>query len=172
MTNQSLNQDKTVAALIHLSTFSMFFFPFGNFFFPLIFWTAKRNDPFVNHHGKQALNFQISLFLYSFFLIMAGVAGALLLGISLDFEGSFYMNEHQQWIGNPFEATPVVVFIMIMLLLLLSLFVLFIYATVSATVRAGEGKLYNYPLCINFLGAEKEPSVRKDAEVPEEQENL
>lgn len=164
MTTQSVNQDKTVAALIHLSTFSMFFFPFGNFLFPLIFWTAKKDDPFVNEHGKQALNFQISLFLYSLFLIMTAVAGAVLLGLSMDFEGSFYLNEHRQWIGNPFEATPVVVYVMIMTLLLLSLFVLFIYATVSATIKAGEGKLYNYPLSINFLNTRGISSSSNDTE--------
>lgn len=156
MTTQSANQDKTVAALIHLSTFSMFFFPFGNFLFPLIFWTAKKSDPFVNEHGKQALNFQISLFLYSFFLIMIGVAGAIILGLSIGFENSFYLNEHRQWIGSPLEATPVIIYIMVMALLLLSLFVLFIYATVSATVKAGEGKLYHYPLSINFLNTKKD----------------
>lgn len=153
MTTQAINQDKTVAALVHLSTFSQFFFPFGNFIFPLIFWTAKKKDPFVSEHAKQALNFQISLFLYAFFLVMIAIAGAIFIGLSIDFEGSFYMNQHEQWIGNPLEATPVLIYIMLMVLLLLSLLVLNIYAVVSATVRAGEGKLYSYPLTINFLGA-------------------
>lgn len=173
MTNQSVNQDKTVAALIHLSTFSMFIFPFGNFIFPLIFWTAKKNDTFVNEHGKQALNFQISLFMYSFFLIMIAVAGAILLGLSMDLENSFYLNDNRQWIGSLMEATPVIIYIMLMLLLLLSLFVLFIYATISATVRAGEGKLYNYPFSINFLNASKSlPSSEKPEERKEESSHL
>ncbi len=163
MTTQSINQDKTVAALIHLSTFTQFFFPFGNFIFPLIFWTAKKNDPFVNEHGKQALNFQISLFLYAFFLIMLGIAGAIILGINLNFDATFYLNEHKHWIGNPFEATPVIIYVLVMLLLVLSLFILNIYAAVTATIRAGEGKLYNYPLAINFLNAgEYVPPVNQD----------
>lgn len=173
MNHQSINPDKTVAALIHLSTFSMVFFPFGNFIFPLIFWTAKKNDPFVNEHGKQALNFQISLFLYSFFLIMIAVTGAVLIGLSIDFESSFYLNEQRQWIGNPLEATPVIIFIMIMLLLLLSLFVLYVYATATATIRAGEGKLYDYPLSINFLNAQKSlPSSEKPESSEEEGSHL
>lgn len=153
MNNQSPNQDKTVAALIHLSTFTQFFFPFGNFIFPLIFWTAKKKDPFVNEHGKQALNFQISLFLYAFFLIMIGIAGAIIIGLNMKFEGSFYINDHHQWIGNPLEAGPVIIYIMTMALLLLALFVLNLYAVVSATIKAGEGQLYKYPLTINFLNA-------------------
>ena len=164
MNNQSSNPDKTVAALIHLSTFTQFFFPFGNFIFPLIFWTAKKNDPFVNEHGKQALNFQISLFLYAFFLVMLGIAGAILIGLSLNFEGSFYFNEHHQWIGNPMEASPIIIYIMIMVLLLLALFVLNIYGVVSATIKAGEGRLYKYPLTINFLnsGDYKENSIKTE----------
>ena len=153
MASQAVIQDKTVAAFIHLSTFTQFFFPFGNFIFPLIFWTAKKNDPFVNEHGKQALNFQISLFLYAFFLIMIGIAGAVFIGLNINLEGSFPFNDHHQWIDNPMEATPVVVYIMIMALLLLGLFVLNVYGVVSATIRAGEGRLYKYPLSINFLNA-------------------
>ncbi|MHA6280132.1 DUF4870 domain-containing protein [Salinimicrobium sp. CAU 1759] len=153
MNNQSQNHDKTVAALIHLSTFTQFFFPFGNFIFPLIFWTAKKKDPFVNEHGKQALNFQISLFLYAFFLVMVGVAGAIIIGLNMNFEGSFYIDDHHQWIGNPMEASPIIIYIMTMAFLLLALFVLNLYAVVSATIRAGEGRLYQYPLTINFLNA-------------------
>lgn len=155
MNNQSSNPDKTVAALIHLSTFTQFFFPFGNFIFPLIFWTAKKNDPFVNEHGKQALNFQISLFLYAFFLVMIGIAGAIAIGLNINFEGSFYLNDHHQWIGNPMQASPMIYYIAVMALLLLALFLLNIYAVVSATIRAGEGRLYKYPLAINFLNAGK-----------------
>ena len=169
MTHQSSNPDKTVASLIHLSTFSQFFFPFGNFIFPLIFWTAKKNDPFVNEHGKQALNFQISLFLYALFLIMIAVAGAIIIGINLNIEGPFYWNEHHQLIGNPLEAGPVIIYIMTMALLLLALFVLNIYGVVSATIRAGEGRYYNYPLTINFLNAggfNEGPSEVTDKDTP------
>jgi hypothetical protein len=159
MNNQSTNPDKTVAALIHLSTFTQFFFPLGNFIFPLIFWTAKKNDPFVNEHGKQALNFQISLFLYAIFLLMLGVAGAILIGLNINFEDSFYFNDHHQWIGNPVEAGPVTIYIMVMAFLLISLFVLNIYGVVSATIKAGEGKYFKYPLAINFLNASKTKDI-------------
>ena len=163
MNNQSPNQDKTVAALIHLSTFTQFFFPFGNFIFPLIFWTAKKRDPFVNEHGKQALNFQISLFLYAFFLVMIGIAGAIIIGLNMNFEDSFFFDHHRQWIGNPMEASPVIIYILTMALLLLALFVLNLYAVVSATIKAGEGELYKYPLSINFLNAGEYPETLEDS---------
>ena len=167
MNNQSPNQNKTVAALIHLSTFTQFFFPFGNFIFPLIFWTAKKKDPFVNEHGKQALNFQISLFLYAFFLIMLGIAGAIIIGVSMNIEGSFHFNEHRQWIGNPMEASPVIIYILTMALLILALFLFNLYAVISATIKAGEGKMYRYPLTINFLNA---GNFIEPQEIPETKE--
>ena len=151
MTSDIKNPDRTVAALIHLSTFSQFFFPFGNFIFPLILWMAKKEDPFVNEHGKQALNFQISLYLYSIFLIMIGVAGILLIGLNLNFEEPFYFNENFNLIGSPAEAMPLVIYVLVIVLLLLTLFVLNIYGVISATIKANEGKHYNYPLTINFI---------------------
>ncbi|HER40102.1 MAG TPA: DUF4870 domain-containing protein [Salinimicrobium catena] len=151
MTSDIKTPDKTVAALIHLSTFSQFFFPLGNFIFPLILWMAKKEDPFVNEHGKQALNFQISLYLYSIFLIMIGIAGSVLIGINLDFDEPFYFNDNFTLIGSPAEATPLVIYAMVIILLLLTLFVLNIYAVISATIKAYEGEPYNYPLTINFI---------------------
>ncbi len=83
METYSLQPDKTVASLIHVSAFSKYFIPFGNFILPLILWTAKKNDPFVDEHGKQALNFQISIFLYFVFLVCAGIAGVVLMGFDI-----------------------------------------------------------------------------------------
>ncbi|MFD0975981.1 DUF4870 domain-containing protein [Salinimicrobium gaetbulicola] len=151
MTSQVQNPDKTVAAFIHLSTFSQLFFPLGNFIFPLIFWMAKKNDPFVDEHGKQALNFQISLYLYSVFLIAIAIAGIILLGLNTSIEDPFYLDHHFNFSGNLPEAAPIVTYVMIMLLLLLSLFVLNIYAVISATIKAFEGEYYKYPLTINFI---------------------
>ncbi|SDL32722.1 hypothetical protein SAMN04488034_103202 [Salinimicrobium catena] len=151
MKSEIKNPDKTVAALIHLSTFSQFFFPLGNFIFPLILWMAKKEDAFVNEHGKQALNFQLSLYLYSIFLIMLGVAGVILIGLNLNFEEPFYFNDHFRVIGNPAEAMPLIIFALVIILLLLTMFVLNIYGVISATIKANEGELYQYPLTINFI---------------------
>jgi len=63
--------ERNLAAAIHASTFSKYFVPFGNFIFPLILWLAnKTSSIFVDQNGKQVLNFQISMLLYS---ILAGV---------------------------------------------------------------------------------------------------
>jgi uncharacterized Tic20 family protein len=151
MKSEVTNPDKTVAAFIHLSTFSGLFFPFGNFILPLIFWTAKKDDPFVNEHGKQALNFQISLFLYLVFLVILGIAGIILIGLNISIDEPFYFNEHFMQVGSPQEALPIIIYAFVMGFLILGLIALDIYAVISATVKAGEGELYKYPLTINFL---------------------
>ncbi|GAB2775959.1 DUF4870 domain-containing protein [Salinimicrobium soli] len=151
MTTEVTNPDKTVAAFIHLSTFSCVFLPFGNFILPLIFWTAKKNDPFVNEHGKQALNFQISLFLYFVFLLVLGVAGVILIGLNLSIDEPFYFNDHFMQVGSPREAMPMIIYALVMGFFILALVALDIYAVISATIKAGEGELYKYPLTINFL---------------------
>jgi hypothetical protein len=51
----------------HLSALVGFFIPaLGHIFGPLIVWLIKRSDsPEIDAHGKEALNFQISMLLYS-----------------------------------------------------------------------------------------------------------
>src|SRR5690606_11835489 len=69
MTKTLTKHERNLSAFIHASTFSKYFIPFGNFILPLVLWTANKKDcEFVDYNGKQALNFQISLLLYSILL--------------------------------------------------------------------------------------------------------
>ena len=53
------------AMLAHLSTFAGYVLPFGNIIGPLVVWLMKKDElPFVDEHGKEALNFQISMTLW------------------------------------------------------------------------------------------------------------
>ena len=46
----------------HLSALVGFVIPFGNIVGPLIVWLIKRGEmPLVDSHGKEALNFQITV---------------------------------------------------------------------------------------------------------------
>ncbi len=48
----------------HLSALIGFVIPFGNILGPLIIWQMKKNEmPFVDDQGKEALNFQITVFI-------------------------------------------------------------------------------------------------------------
>jgi hypothetical protein len=67
--------------LCHLATFSGFVIPLGNIIGPLVVWRYKRSEsPFIDRHGKEALNFQITLTLY---LIASAVLIMVVIGILL-----------------------------------------------------------------------------------------
>lgn len=60
------------------------------FLVPLIMWLVKKDEsPFIDHHGRQAMNFQISMFIYAVvaFILIFFVVGIILfpLVILLDF---------------------------------------------------------------------------------------
>ena len=60
------NHQKNIATFIHLSTFSRFVIPLGNYLGPIILWMVNKDkSEFVDAHGKQAINFQISILLYA-----------------------------------------------------------------------------------------------------------
>ncbi|CAN5303250.1 DUF4870 domain-containing protein [soil metagenome] len=143
--------DKTVASLIHISTFSKYVFPFGNFILPLILWLAKKDDPFVDTNGKQALNFQISFFLYFVVLTCIGLAGAIILGIDIFNETHFLNIEHPIQLLQATNALPLFIFLLIIGILMLLLFILDIVYVITATIKASEGEYYNYPFTINFI---------------------
>lgn len=162
MTTTQPTSEKNLAAFIHLSTFSQVIIPLGNFIFPLLLWMAKRKNTFCDEHGKQALNFQLSIYLYSVFLFLAAVIGAVVIGIGMNPGEGYNLDNYQYWIDHSLILTPIVIYIIIFLFLFLCLLVLFIYGVVTATVRASEGKFYKYPLSINFLNARKRPILSED----------
>jgi uncharacterized protein len=59
-------EEKTWGMLCHLSTL-LSYFAFGlTFIGPLVCWLAKRDSSrFVDFHGKQSLNFQLNILIYS-----------------------------------------------------------------------------------------------------------
>ena len=47
--------------LAHLAAFSGVVIPFGHIAGPVIVWQIKKDEfPFVDYHGKESVNFQIS----------------------------------------------------------------------------------------------------------------
>lgn len=59
---QVSKEEQNWAMICHLSALAGFMFPFGNVFGPLIVWMLKRAEfPMVDRHGKEALNFQITV---------------------------------------------------------------------------------------------------------------
>ena len=65
--------------LCHATALAGFFVPWaGHILGPLIIWLAKRGDsPEIDEHGKESLNFQISMLIYN---VIAGVLCLVLVG--------------------------------------------------------------------------------------------
>ena len=71
----------TYAMFCHLSAFAGLFFPFGNVLGPLVVWLVKKDEiPEVDAHGKESINFQLSVTIYT---IVSAILVLLLIGIPL-----------------------------------------------------------------------------------------
>lgn len=141
---------KNIATFIHLSTFSRFIIPFGNFLGPIILWvTNKEKSEFIDKHGKQAINFQMSILLYTVIigtLTIPFFIFKIFNGIDfIDFNGfhDFHIN-----IGKP---SPLLYIGGGLGFLAIIGFILELAFIVIASLKARDGEAYNYPLTINFL---------------------
>jgi uncharacterized Tic20 family protein len=69
------------AMACHLSALFGMVFPFGNLIGPLVVWLMKKDTiPQVDVHGKESLNFQISMTIY---ILVATLLAVLLIGIPI-----------------------------------------------------------------------------------------
>lgn len=73
---------RTWCVICHLSALAGFVIPgFGHILGPLIVWLTKRGDSVeIDAHGRESLNFQISMLIYS---LVAGVLCLILIGFVL-----------------------------------------------------------------------------------------
>ncbi|MFC7335561.1 DUF4870 domain-containing protein [Haloferula chungangensis] len=115
----SINKEERNWALIaHLSSLSIFV-GIPGFIGPLIVWLVKKDElPFASAQAKEALNFQITLFIYTVICIVLfiTVVGALI-------------------------AIPG----------LIALAIVEVVFTIIASIQAGEGKSYRYPMTIRLI---------------------
>jgi uncharacterized Tic20 family protein len=80
---QSSKEEQNWAMFCHLAALSGFIIPLGNILGPLILWLIKKDTmPLVDQHGKEALNFQITV-LFAF--IISAVLTLVLIGFLLMF---------------------------------------------------------------------------------------
>ena len=151
--------ERNLSAIIHASMFSKYFIPFGNFILPLILWTAnKKLHEFVDYNGKQALNFQISMLLYS---IVAGlITIPFFIGFWPDlFDWNFFgfhdlsdlnnLNIHID--SDDFRLGRLIWPVGISGFLQVALGIVNIVFTILATIRTNEGEYFKYPFTIKFI---------------------
>ncbi|PWB23003.1 DUF4870 domain-containing protein [Flavobacterium sp. HTF] len=145
--------EKNTATFTHLSTLTQYFIPFGNYIFPILIWSSyKDKSEFANHHGKQALNFQLSLLLYTLILALIAIPIFVIVFLqNLPMEAVFndedFVIRNFNFDGNigllSIGATAVLLFG----LLKIVEFFLVIYAS----IKASNGEYYKYPMTISFL---------------------
>lgn len=119
------DDDKTWAMFAHLGLLGHVVLPGVSFLIPLIIWLSKRADSdYIDDHGREAVNFQISLLIYSIGLpILAALIGVLTCGVG---------------------------FVLLIPAALLP-YVLGIIGMIQAAIAANRGEFYRYPMTFRFL---------------------
>jgi hypothetical protein len=144
------SHQKNIATFIHLSTFSRFIIPLGNFIGPIILWVSNKDkSEFIDAHGKQAINFQISILLYAIILGTISIPFFIFNIFNgfdfIDFHGlhDFHINIGKPspllYIGGAMGGIAVLGFILELVFI------------IKASLKARDGELYQYPLTINFI---------------------
>ncbi len=146
------SNEKNTSALIHISSLSQYIIPFGNYIFPTIIWSSKKElSNFIDTHGKSVLNFQLSTFLYSIILLLIAIPTFIygLLNHS-NFEIWFNDNHNFNALDIQNASNYLIVFIISILLFGILKFAEFILIIIGA-VKASNGEEYDYPLTIKFI---------------------
>ncbi len=72
-------EERQWALICHLSALCGYIIPFGNIIAPIVIWSMKKDEmPMVDEHGKEVINFQISITIW---IIVSGIFIVLLIGI-------------------------------------------------------------------------------------------
>jgi uncharacterized Tic20 family protein len=145
--------DKNSATLLHLSSLSRYFVPFGNFIFPIIIWSSlKEKAPYVDQQGKECINFQLSLFMYSMILALIAVPilfTSVLHGIS--FSAMAYNRDFIFEHFNLENITGILAIAAIAVLLFLFMKIAEFFLIIYAAVKTSDGEAFRYPATIRFI---------------------
>jgi uncharacterized protein len=119
----SATDQRNLGMLSHLSAF-VALVGVPSFVGPLIMWLVKREDPYVAPHAAEALNFQISILIWSIVGGLVGVVlGVVTLGIGL----------------------------LILVPIAIALAIAWFVVVIMGAVAASRGEAFRYPLTIRFV---------------------
>jgi uncharacterized protein len=118
--------------------------PFVSILGPLGVWQWKKNlDPAIDDHGKESLNFQLSLLIYGIILVIVCV---LLTSVTCGLGATLTSTSVQ----SVLMTTGIVLLIgggVISVIMGIAAFILVIFAA----IKASKGEFYRYPFTIRFL---------------------
>ena len=79
--------EKQMSMFCHLAAFAGLIIPFGSIIGPLVIWLMKKDESaYIDYHGKEALNFQITMaiaFFVSFILMFVFIGFLLVAGLAI-----------------------------------------------------------------------------------------
>jgi uncharacterized Tic20 family protein len=147
------NSNRNTATLMQLSALTQYLIPFGNFIFPILIWSStKDKSEYLDGQGKQVINFQLSVFLYSFILGLIAIPillVTLLRNLSI-YDISNYDNLQFRNI-NIESINGAVIVAIIAVILFIAIKASEFFLTIIAALKASNGETYKYPFTINFL---------------------
>ena len=146
------NNEKNTATILHLSALSQYIIPFGNYILLTIIWSAKKDESeFINQNGKNVLNFQLSILLYSILLLIIAIP-TLIYGLLKNENLDSYINGSHNFsalVHGDVMGLIITIATTIFLFIILKIaeFILILIGALTAT----NGTAYNYPLTIRFI---------------------
>ena len=136
-------EETSHAAIIHISALSSLIgIPFGSIVGPLITWMIWRaQSKFVDENGKEAINFNLSILLYQFLVVIIGLI--MFLSPILNMAAT----DEATSLGMILSLPGLWLFVTGIGLLSLIRIVLILVAT----IKAGNGEMFRYPLTIRLI---------------------
>jgi uncharacterized Tic20 family protein len=138
--NRKEQAERKWATLCHLSAALVYLgIPIANLLAPLTLWLIKRNESaFVDEQGKEAVNFQLSVLVYTLLGVLGLILSILVAG------GLTALTEKPAFLGFGLLA---VLFVTLLILLWVADLILLIVAA----IRASYGEHYRYPLSLRLI---------------------
>ena len=117
--------ERTFALFMHLSVLAHTFLPVVAILIPILMWHNKRQQSaFLDDHGREVINFHITLLLYALVLpIVVTIVGVLTCGIGLA-------------LLIPAIALP---------------YALGLVGMVLGAMAANRGEFFRYPMCLRLI---------------------
>jgi hypothetical protein len=108
---------------------------------PVVIWQSKKSElPLLNAHGKNAVNWILSEFLYGFTLLVLYLIGIVIFGVGISWHRSF---------ASGFAG--LLIPLALGVLAALCLFLLGVISPIVAAIKAYNGHVWKYPLALSFF---------------------
>ena len=147
------NTEKNWATLTHIGAFGQYLFPLGNFIIPIIIWSSKKNESeFIDNNGKQCINFQLRVFLYSLILGAIFVPAFFITFLShITFNELIHDRHFIIQDLNFSENVGLITTGAIAIFFLVCLKIAEFFLIIQAAVKTANGERYSYPLTLKFM---------------------